>query len=72
MKAKLNNRAPANRLPVAGSRIYTDCLPAVSYDWLACGVTEECKHGKNVIYDWRLVFLFFRNWKLDLQNYNIV
>jgi len=31
-------------------------------------VTEDRKHVRNVSYDWRSVFLFLRNWNIDLQN----
>jgi len=41
-------------------------LPAVSYDWLACGTWQRNAHTvMSVNYDWRSVFLFFRNWKLS-------
>jgi len=32
-------------------------------------VTEKRKYGQNVSYDWRSVLVFFRNWKLELDNF---
>jgi len=39
-------------------------LSLVSYDWLACG-TWLRNVQTSVNYDWRSLFLLFRNWKLS-------